>query len=415
MKTITPDSSIFKNEDALRDHYPERILERDDKLEEYLTALKPVIRNKRPQNIFVHGPTGTGKTIATKATFEGIHQSIEQHDYDTSDFDEPSVRTIHVEVRDLNTSYQVVARLINELRSDTQRGKIRQTGYPESEMYGMLYDEIELIDESHLLIAIDEVDTVSNKDTLLYKLPRINDDSSPPFIDPDDTKVGIVGITNDQKFKDYLDSRTQSTLFEHSIYFPPYDAQQLQTILADRASVAFHDGALSDDAIPLTSAFAAQRKGHARTGLELLLAAGQIVEKMGDECMTEKHVRKAEEGIQKGPIATEVEGLSLTPKLVAYSMVRLEEDDETPAKLDKIYGRYETYAKSIDADTVTPRTVHETLNDLMVNSVVTSHEVNKGSKGGRHYEYELAASVDAVVMGLSGDTRLKEIEWDGRI
>lgn len=77
---------------------------------------------------------------------------------------------------------------------------------------------------------------------------------------------------------------------------------------------------------------------------------------------------------------TEVRGSSLHGKLVSYALLRLEKENKCPAKLDKIYAWYETFASQVDADVVTSRTVHNTLNDLMMNGVVTAHEVNKGTE-----------------------------------
>lgn len=413
LDTITPDDPIFQDEDALRDHFPDRILERDEKLTEYQSKFKEVVRNKRPRNVFVYGPTGVGKTIGTQAVLDSIEQSIAEFDYDNSEFDEPSLRTIHVECKDLNTSYQVAAHLVNRLRKDTEREQISTTGYPEGMVYEMLFDELRAIEESHVLIALDEIDNIGENDNILYKLPRCNNENSAAHIPPDVTKVGVIGITNDGNFKDYLDPRAKSTLCTREVHFPPYDAVELQTILQDRATVAFHDGVLEDDVIQLTAALAAKRKGYARTALDLLYEAADMARKGGDT-ITANDVRRAEEYIQQGAIVKEVEGLSSQGKLIAYTLLTLHEEEESPAKLDKLYAWYETYATNLEMDTVTARTVHNILNDLMMNGVATSHEVNKGRSGGRHYEYDLGTQSQLVIDGLREETRFGELPNEDR-
>ncbi|MDZ5813244.1 cell division control protein 6, partial [Halorubrum sp. AD140] len=63
---LTPEDGIFLDEDVLRDDYdPSRILERDEVLNRYLQMFSEVVRNKRPRNVFVYGPTGVGKTVGT--------------------------------------------------------------------------------------------------------------------------------------------------------------------------------------------------------------------------------------------------------------------------------------------------------------------------------------------------------------
>ncbi|QLG30046.1 AAA family ATPase (plasmid) [Halorarum halophilum] len=410
MERLTPEDEIFQNEDALRDHYPDRILERDEKLTEYQNKFKEVVRNKRPRNVFVYGPTGVGKTIGTKAVLQNIQDSIDEFDYADSRFEEPSLRAVHLECKDLNTSYQVAAHLVNQLRLGTDRDQINTTGYPEGRIYQMLFDELQNVEESHVLIALDEIDNIGGDDNILYKLPRCNNDNSANHVDPDDTKVGVIGVTNDGTFKDTLDPRAKSTLCDREIHFPPYNANELQTIMRDRARVAFHDGVLTDDVIPLAAALAAQRSGYARTALDLLYEAADRARDSDEGIIEARHVREAEEGIQQGAIVKEVKGLSSQGTLVSYAMVRLDEEHELPAKLDKVYAWYERFAKQIDADTVTPRTVHTTLNDLMINGVVTSREVNKGVSGGRHYEYELGCPKELVMDGMEGNSRLSDID-----
>lgn len=411
METITPENSIFRDEDALRDHYPDRILERDEKLSQYLNEFTEVVRNKRPRNVFVYGPTGVGKTIGTKAVFDRVEKSIEEYDYDSNpNIDEPSVKTIHVDCKDLNTSYQVAAWLVNEFRKDSERDQISPTGYPESEVYRMLFEELRDIDETHALIALDEIDNIGKDDNILYKLPRCNNDNSANHVDPDQTKVGVVGITNDPQFKDDLDPRARSTLCEREIHFPPYDANELQTILSDRAEQAFHDGVLANGVVPLTAALSAQRDGYARTALDLLFEAGALARARGEPEVTEDHVHEAEESIQRGAIVQEIDTLSTHAKVITYTLLRLHEEDETPAKLDKVYAWYERLANQIGADPVTSRTVHKTLNNLMMNSIATSKEINRGRAGGRHYEYDIGARPDLIVDGLAGDNRLAELD-----
>ncbi|MEZ3145487.1 Cdc6/Cdc18 family protein [Halobaculum sp. MBLA0143] len=410
MEPLTPGDGIFHDEDALRDHFPERILERDEKLAEYQNKFKEVVRNKRPRNVFVYGPTGVGKTIGTKAVLQNIEESIEAFGYEDSRFVEPSLRTVHLECKDLNTSYQVAAHLLNLLRVESDGDQISTTGYPEGEIYRMLFDELRRVPETHVLIALDEIDNIGDNDNILYKLPRCNNDNSATYVDPVETKVGVIGITNDGTFRDSLDPRAKSTLCDQEVHFPPYDANELKTILQDRAEVAFHDGVLSNDAVPLTAALAAQRSGYARTALNLLYEAADKARSEGDGVVEAEHVHAAEERIQQGAIVEEVQGLSMHGKLIAYAMLRLEEGEELPAKIDEAYAWYEQYASEVDVDPVTSRTVHNTLNDLMVNGIVNSTEVNRGRSGGRHYEYELGCPSDVLLNGLRGDSPVGSLD-----
>ncbi|GAA0676339.1 orc1/cdc6 family replication initiation protein [Natronoarchaeum mannanilyticum] len=401
---LTPEDEIFLDEDVLRDEYdPDRILERSDKLNEYLKMFKEVVRGKRPRNVFVYGPTGVGKTVGTKVVLDRLTEDAEE-------IDQVSVEAVHLECKDLNTSYQVAANLVNKLRVNTGRSTISTTGYPEGEIYRMLFQELREADDTHVIIALDEIDNIGSDDNILYKLPRCNNTNSAQYVDPEDTKVGVVGITNDGTFRDRLDPRAQSTLCDHEIHFPPYDANELRTILNDRAGDAFKPGVLEDDVVPLVAAFAAQRSGYARTALELLYASGKRASDEGASSVTEEHVRNAESRLQQGAVVTEINGLSPQGKLITYTLVLMDDRNELPARMDKLYARYKDMARRMDVDTITPRSVHNILNDLMMNGIVTSKEINKGRSGGRHYQYELGTEYDLVAEGLQGDSDIEDID-----
>ena len=171
----------------------------------------------------------------------------------------------------------------------------------------------------------------------------------------------------------------------------------------------------TEDVIPLVGAFAAQRSGYARTALDLLYTAGNLATNEDAEQVTEEHVRRAEDKIQQGAIVTEVNQLSTQGKIVTLTLVRLHEEGELPSKLDKIYAWYETNANKIDTDVVTPRTINNILNDLMLNGVVTTKEVNHGVKGGRFYKYDLGANRDLLLEGLEGNSRIAEADHRDRL
>lgn len=243
------------------------------------------------------------KTVGTRLVLERLQE-------DAAPLDAVDVTTVHLECKDLNTSYQVAANLVNKLREPTARELISTTGYPEGAVYTMLFDELRQLPESHVIIALDEIDNIGTSDNILYKLGRCNNRNAAEFVDPDNTNIGLVGITNDGTFRDRLDPRVQSTLCDHEIHFPPYDATELGTILRDRATDAFHEDVLMDDVISLVAAFAAQRSGYARTALDLMYTAGDIASTTGSTHVTEEHARQAENRLQQGAIVTEVTGLS---------------------------------------------------------------------------------------------------------
>ena len=104
----------------------------------------------------------------------------------------------------------------------------------------------------------DEIDHLGDADTLLYGLPRAR---SIGHIT--DSKIGVIGIGNNYRFRQGLSSKVKDTLMEAEISFSPYDASELRTILADRGDRAFVDGVFDHSAVARAAAIAAKDRGNA--------------------------------------------------------------------------------------------------------------------------------------------------------
>jgi cell division control protein 6 len=411
LEPFSPDSTIFRDEAVLRDGYrPDQLIERDEELQQYQSALKPVINGAPPKNLFLYGQTGVGKTLSSRMVMERL-------DEDQHEFGDVDVHVVELNCKSLSSSYQVAANLVNEFRPPEEQ--IKPTGYPSGMIYNMLFDELDDLDATHCLIVLDEIDSIGHNDDILYKLPRANDNGQ-----VDDTFVGVIGISNDFTFRENLSARVKDSLCDEEIHFPPYDANELGNILKQRASEAFHDTSasrrddggfeldsdiLDDDVIPLCAAFAAQDSGSARQALKRLYKAGDLARDEGAELITENHVREADEIVVRDKVREELVRLPTQAKLTLYALLLLEGEGEMPAKRNKIYERYVLAAKRIDADVRTDRTIHDRLSQLTLKGFVDVNEQNEGPKGGSYYEYEFSIRPDLARETLREDTRLEEL------
>nr|WP_225308229.1 AAA family ATPase [Haloarcula sp. CBA1131] len=386
-----------------------RLIERDTELEQYQSALKPVINGAPPKNLS-YGQTGVGKTLSLRMVVERLIE-------DQQNIDGVDVQVIELNCKSLNSSYQVAANLINQFRPATEQ--IKPTGYPSGMIYNMLFDELEALDATHCLIVLDEIDAIGNDDDILYKLPQANDNEN-----VEDTLVGVIGISNDFTFRDNLSARVKDSLADEEIHFPPYDANELGNILKQRAGEAFHDTSaqrlddgsyelqsdiLAGDVIPLCAAFAAQDSGSARQALKRLYKAGDLARDKESDVITEAHVRQADEIVERDKVRDELTRLPTQSKLTLYSLLLLEREDETPSKRNRIYEQYVMAAKRIDADVRTDRTIHDRLSQLTLKGFLDVDEQNKGPKGGSYYEYEFSIRADLAQEVLQEDERLAEL------
>lgn len=368
---------IFADEDVLRDsHQPEDLIERDRELKEYQSALKPVIKGARPRNIFLYGQTGVGKTVATRMIMDRLQQ-------DQEDYDNLEIHVVHIVCKNLSSSYQVAVKLVNEFRD--RNDKIPTTGYPPDTIYEFLWEHLLDVDATHVLFVLDEVDAIGDDDDILYELPRANDNGNVPV---DETKVGVIGISNKFTFRDNLSARVKDSLCDEEIHFPPYDANQLGNILQQRAEKAFKNGVLNDDAIPLAAALAGQESGSARQALKLLFKAGDLARSRDEEFVTVEHVREAEPKVRESQVRNELESLPTQSHLTLFALLALDRQDELPAKSSDIYEVYEVVAERIDADVKTDRTIRDRLSQLKLKGFLDVEEHNEGPKGGSYHLYE---------------------------
>jgi cell division control protein 6 len=218
-----------------------------------------------------------------------------------------------------------------------------------------------------------------------------------------------MGISNDLKFTDFLDPRVKSSLGEEEIVFPPYDATQLRDILTHRADVAFKDGALTDDVIPLCAAFAAQEHGDARRALDLLRTAGELAERGQTDVVNEEHVRQAQEKIELDRVVEVVRTLPTQSKLVLFSTITLEKNGVHNINTGEVYNVYQRLCEEIDADTLTQRRVTDLISELDMLGIVNAVVVSKG-RYGRTKEISISVPIEETEAVLLSDSRLSDIE-----
>jgi orc1/cdc6 family replication initiation protein len=246
-ENLLKESSIFANRDALSPHYmPNNLLFREKQIDGIVKYLTPSLRGERGRNLFIYGKTGTGKTSCMKYVIEkikGVHAI--------------KAKISYINCRIYNSRYRVLSKIVNDhLPSYAKRG------YGIVDIYEKIINWIEE-DGKILIVVLDEIDVVKDLDDLIYTLTRANSDIK-------NGGVTIVGISNKISFKEELDPRSISTLYENELVFPPYNSTELAAILKQRAEISFKPGVIDDSSINLAAAIAAKESGDARLALKIL-------------------------------------------------------------------------------------------------------------------------------------------------
>jgi cell division control protein 6 len=435
---------IFENKEVLRPSYtPHELPHRTDQINQMATILVSALRGETPSNILIYGKTGTGKTASAKFVSQELESTSQKYDVPCE------VEYINCEVTD--TQYRVLAQLANkfieknhaliddrldslrELRSaaaddpnrlvDTgfdsvadvddriadlesdreEMETVPMTGWPTDRVYSTFFEAVDY-NERVVVIMLDEIDKLVEKsgDDTLYNLSRMNSEL-------DNSRISIMGISNDLKFTDFLDPRVKSSLGEEEIVFPPYDANQLRDLLQHRADIAFKNDALTDDVIPLCAAFAAQEHGDARRALDLLRTAGELAERSQADTVEEAHVRQAQDKIELDRVVEVVRTLPTQSKIVLFSIILLEKNGVHNINTGEVFNIYKRLCEEIDADILTQRRVTDLISELDMLGIVNAVVVSKG-RYGRTKEISLSVPIDETEAVLLSDSRLGNIE-----
>lgn len=379
------DTEIYLDRDALREDYqPENLVGRDTELNRYRAALQPVINGEQPNNIFLYGKTGVGKTAGTRYLIDHLEE-------DAAKYEDIDLTVKMLNCDGLSSSYQIATRLVNEFRDETSQ--ISTTGYPRATVYDMLWTELDSCGGT-IYIVLDEVDHIED-DSILYQLPRAraNDNLS-------SAKIGIIGISNDFSFRDDLSPKVKSSLCEEEIQFPAYDAKELIQILQQRADVAFHDGVLEDGVIELCAAYGAKDAGDARQSLDLLMKTGDLARDKDTDTISEELVREARDVLERGRIQEGISGLTQHGHLVVYAVVTLDQEGKTPARTRDIRPRYTNFAEKAGIDPLVPRRMRDHLGELSMLGIISAIERNEGRRGGTYREYSLEMDPEMILAAL---------------
>lgn len=357
--------SVFFDKRALQSAYiPQTILHREGQTKQIASILAPTLKGDKPSNIFVYGKTGTGKTVTVKFTTKKLIEVAERESI--------PLRILYVNCklkRSADTEYRLIAQLATELGKS-----IPPTGLPTEEVYKTFLRAINKQKQNYILI-LDEIDQLVNKtgDNVLYNLTRINEGS--------ESQISIIGISNDVVFVDGLDPRVRSSLSEEEIIFPPYNAMQIQSILKQRAELAFNNGVLEQGVIEKCSAYAARDHGDARRALELLRVAGEVADRKNTKKIVIEHIDEAEDKIDRDRVIDIVATQPKQYQLVLYSILSLQPARNNSLFTGEVYEVYKSLCRKTNMSILTQRRISDIISEFDMLGIVNAKVISKGRYG----------------------------------
>jgi len=355
-------NTFFRNRDALSsDYIPNETPHRDEQIKHLASILAPTLRGAKASNIFLYGKTGTGKTVITKYVTAELNR--------TND----TIKIIYINCkmkRISDTEYRLLAELAREMGVE-----VPATGLPTVQVYKIFLDCLDK-EKTNIVLVLDEIDALVKKigDGILYNLTRINQNLK-------QSKVSIIGISNDTSFTDELDARVRSTLSEEEIIFPPYNATQLKDILTQRAALAFHKNTAEPGVVQKCAALAAQEHGDARRALDLLRVAAEIAERRGGNRVTMDCVDKAESKLDLDRTVEIMKAQPRQSQATLAAIIRLTEDGKKNIETGEVFSLYERICATRGLKVLTQRRVSDLIAELDMLGIINAKIISKGRYG----------------------------------
>jgi len=383
-----------------------RIVGRDEQLQEVTKMLRVALGDNRPPNLFLYGPSGTGKSLITKAVCKNISQICKNRDI--------GFGTIEINCQDLDTLGVTVYELAQQ--AATEAGvelQVPKHGVSTKEKWDELFRIINTHFDSFVFV-LDELDMLIGRrdkqepafSRLLYQLSRAGAD------DDLTAYISVVAISNDTRMMESVGSRAVSSFTPEDVHFDDYDATQLRAILRRRQD-AFHEGVVDDDVIPLAAAFAAQTHGDARKAIDLMRVAGELAEREGDERAREEHVREAQEKVEKNRVLEVIRGISSQKKLCLYATATVAaQTDNGTARSTTGYRVYQFLTDSLNADQYHQETYVNKMKELTTYSLVDFERRSHGPSSGMFLEFQFAEQPETILDTLREDSRIEMVSTE---
>lgn len=318
--------TVFKDEAPLSLEYvPTRLPHREDQIAFLAHLFRPLLEKpgSTSQRVLITGLVGTGKTVIAQRFGLGIVKAAKERKI--------AIRYVHVNCRACKGSLFAILRIVmGELGE-----RFPKRGFSSKEL---LQEIIHVLDKKNLtlILTLDELEALFAADaSAIYALTRIQEDRATA-----PARLSLICILRDPKYLEILDRSTISTLQQNFVKMEPYASRELSTILRDRVSLAFKEGAVQDDTIGLAADLASS-SGDARYAIELLWRSGKYADSEESKEVTAEHVRKAAGAVNTTLRDEYLASLSIDEKLMMLALSRcLEESNLAYASMDELEKAY---------------------------------------------------------------------------
>lgn len=284
------------------DWIPPTLVGRDDELSDMAAIFSAIEDHDTSCRAVVIGPVGSGKTVLTQRFADDIQRHLDGR---------RRIVITHVNCRNHPTGSQVLQQIALSLDA-----RHPERGFSSGEIIQSIRRNLHT-HESHLMLILDEVDVLVNRDSsdIIYKLLRIDEGQE------QQGSLSLILVSQNSTLLKLFEPAIISRLGQSNVVeMRPYDADTLTGIAAQRAEIACRTGSVASETLTKIGRFSAD-SGDARMAIELLDASIRRAEKAGRGEVLPEDVRPST--LRKASLEpSSVDNLSLHQKLVLLGICR---------------------------------------------------------------------------------------------
>ena len=393
--SLSHDERIFKNREALSSTYiPKHFPHREEEIGNIANILKPALNGSRPSNILIYGQTGTGKTAVAKFICDQITAKAKN--------DDKKIHTAYINCKQTNTTYSILSN-IGKAYSKEWEEEIPIAGWRIDKVYAEVKQKAKE-NGGIVILVLDEIDALVTKagDDILYHLTSLNSDL-------ENSKISIIGISNDVKFTSWLDPRVKSRLGEESLAFAPYNAPQIEKILYERSKIAFKENVVEPLVVSYCSSKAAQEHGDVRKALDLLRISAELADREEREIVTARYVNLAQNIMENDQVKNIISTLPIQNKATFASIIVNQGSRKNGQQTTgEVYETYSRICNIFKLEVLTQRRISNLISELDMQGLIHAKTVSLGRQGRTKY-ISLAIEENQLKVVMKNDSFFADI------
>lgn len=238
---------------------PSDVVQRNAEIGLLTSSLRPAVDGDPADDVFLHGPSGTGKTCIAQYALKKLRKSTLE------------LNTQYVNCWEDHSHFSVLYRILDGIDHTLD---IHRQSTPQDVLLDRLHD----YDGPPYIVILDEADQIDTTE-VLYELVRTR-------------RLSMILIGNDidsmfSRFDERLSSRLRTTT---RINFDLYSIDALTSILEDRVRWGLHPDAVTDEQLEWIADAAV---GDARVAIGVLRQAAHIAENGQRDTLTDDDLEAA--------------------------------------------------------------------------------------------------------------------------